>query len=289
METKECNITDLSCIAEAAIPDIEVLTAYGNLDIQSKVSLAGKAWSNMAGGQGAFSVLLPPETVFKSEDNEDPTVAYAQTGGVTINTDPFSHAGTSILKIASLGTVGETIDCVVDGLTAHPANARAQVCDEVIISGLFSGWPTEHGCITQGPRSGTTHRNADAIDIAANRSIGWLPLGQPAMSTVSGTVEVACNDVGGCGSVSIVGSCAGVPSCTGRWVSIIPDEGDFKVWYFHLNSVTATDGQRVRPGTIVGLIGSTGNSTGPHLHYEFKTSDMAPPKIPESPGVGLCW
>ncbi len=293
-ESKECNIGDLGCIAAAVGIHIETLTAKGNLDVQSKVSLAGKAWSNMAGGSGAFSTLLPPGTVFKSKDNEDPSVSFEQTGGVTTNTDPFHNAGTSTLKIASLGTVGDTVDCLLYGLTAHPANSRATVCDEVIIAGAFSGWPTEHGCITQGTRSGTTHKRADAIDIGSNRSIGWAPLGQPAMSTVSGRVEVACNDVGGCGSTATIGRCSGVPSCTGRWVSIVPDEGDFKIWYFHLDSVTATEGQRVSPGTIVGTVGYSGNVFprgvgGTHLHYEFKTSDMAPPKIPESPAVGLCW
>jgi hypothetical protein len=290
---EECDVDDLGCLADLITPDVDYLIAKGDLDIQSKVSLAGDAWNNMAGANGAFSTLLPPGTVFKSEDNEKPAVSFAQIGGKTsflgLSWKPFSNDGTSIMKIASLGTVGDTVDCLVDGLAAHPANANSAICNEVIIRGAFSGWPTEHGCITQGPRSGTTHKNADAIDIGSNTSVGWAPMGQPAMSTVSGTVEIACNDVGGCGSIATVGSCSGVPSCTGRWVSITPDDGGFKIWYFHLNSVNATGGQRVSPGTVIGMIGTTGNSTGPHLHYEFKTSDMAPPKIPESPGLGLCW
>jgi murein DD-endopeptidase MepM/ murein hydrolase activator NlpD len=37
--------------------------------------------------------------------------------------------------------------------------------------------------------------------------------------------------------------------------------------YIHLSAVTAPEGKRVRRGEIVGLVGSTGFSTGPHLHW----------------------
>lgn len=272
-------------------------TLGGNLDTQSKVSLASAAWerigapSHSPGQGGVFNILLPPGVSFRTTDAE-----------VQLRYRYIASRGTSSptsapLKIADLGNVQGATACIVNALTEHPANARPKVCDEATIAGgfgVFSGWPTEHGCITQGPRLGITHKNADAIDIGANRSIGWKPLGKPAMSTVSGRVEVACNNIDGCGSITTIGRCSGVPSCTGKWVSIVPDEGNFKIWYFHLDSVTVTEGQRVSPGTIVGTVGYSGNVfprgvEGTHLHYEFKTSDMAPPKIPESPVVGFCW
>lgn len=40
--------------------------------------------------------------------------------------------------------------------------------------------------------------------------------------------------------------------------------------YWHLNEATTTVGSRVRPGDVVGLEGSTGRSTGPHLHFEIQ-------------------
>ncbi|MBO4683229.1 MAG: peptidoglycan DD-metalloendopeptidase family protein [Alphaproteobacteria bacterium] len=44
----------------------------------------------------------------------------------------------------------------------------------------------------------------------------------------------------------------------------------FTTLYAHLSKVTVSRGDWVRPGTIVGLGGSSGRSTGPHLHYEIR-------------------
>jgi len=288
-----CSVFDLSCILKNISP-IKVIEAKGNLDVASKVSLAGEAWSNMAGPSGAFATLLPPQTIFKTKDSEKPTIDFEHQGGNSGPTFSASHTkAASTLKISSLGNVGSAVNCMIYGLTAHPANAQPNICDEVLASGTFSGWPTEHGCITQGPHGSFTHKNAEAIDIGGSSSFDIL--GTPAMSTVSGVVETACNDEGGCGSIAtMTGSCTGVSSCTGRWVSIIPDDGGYKIWYFHLDSVNAIPGQRVSPGTIIGAVGFSGNVFprgvgGTHLHYEFKTAPMAPPKIPENPAEGLCW
>lgn len=44
----------------------------------------------------------------------------------------------------------------------------------------------------------------------------------------------------------------------------------FTTLYAHLSKITVSRGDWVRPGTIVGLGGSSGRSTGPHLHYEIR-------------------
>ena len=49
--------------------------------------------------------------------------------------------------------------------------------------------------------------------------------------------------------------------------------------YGHLSRVMVTPGQRVKRGDIIGLVGSTGRSTGPHLHYEvFRTGNQVDPR-----------
>ena len=50
---------------------------------------------------------------------------------------------------------------------------------------------------------------------------------------------------------------------------IVIDHGyGFQTRYGHLSKISVKRGQRVKRGEVIGLMGSTGYSTGPHLHYE---------------------
>jgi murein DD-endopeptidase MepM/ murein hydrolase activator NlpD len=46
--------------------------------------------------------------------------------------------------------------------------------------------------------------------------------------------------------------------------------GGFTTRYAHLKSIEVAVGEEVAAGTIVGEVGSSGRSTGPHLHYEIR-------------------
>lgn len=48
---------------------------------------------------------------------------------------------------------------------------------------------------------------------------------------------------------------------------VVIDLGGIQCYYGHLSAINVSAGQTVNQGDIVGLVGSTGNSTGPHLHF----------------------
>jgi len=59
-------------------------------------------------------------------------------------------------------------------------------------------------------------------------------------------------------------------SSGGKWIAI--RSGNTETQYLHLSSVAVKKGQRVAAGSLIGLSGSTGASTGPHLHFVIKVN-----------------
>ena len=54
----------------------------------------------------------------------------------------------------------------------------------------------------------------------------------------------------------------------------------YTTWYAHLSSITTWVGERVTGGTRLGYVGSTGNSTGPHLHFELRRNAVPIDPVP---------
>ncbi|MDT0345116.1 M23 family metallopeptidase [Streptomyces litchfieldiae] len=68
---------------------------------------------------------------------------------------------------------------------------------------------------------------------------------------------------------------------------IVELEDGTEVWYCHLSSMNVSAGQEVTTGDTVGLVGSTGNSSGPHLHLEVRPGDTAIDPLPWLRDKGL--
>lgn len=84
---------------------------------------------------------------------------------------------------------------------------------------------------------------------------------------------------------------AGWGGAYGNNVVIRMNDGTF-TQYGHLSSIGVSVGQSVTPGARIGLSGSTGNSTGPHLHFEARTtaeygSDIDPVAYLRAHGVAV--
>ncbi|WP_030680346.1 M23 family metallopeptidase [Streptomyces sp. NRRL B-1347] len=84
---------------------------------------------------------------------------------------------------------------------------------------------------------------------------------------------------------------AGWGGAYGNNVVIKMNDGTY-TQYGHMSSLSVTVGQAVTPGQQIGLSGSTGNSSGPHLHFEARTgadygSDIDPIAYLRSHGVSV--
>jgi murein DD-endopeptidase MepM/ murein hydrolase activator NlpD len=107
-------------------------------------------------------------------------------------------------------------------------------------------WPARGPITTYfgfvGPLSPRGHAG---IDIAA-------PMGAAVLSAQSGVVDLATRD----GSYGIY--------------VVIDHGGGLRTLYAHLSQLMVSPGQRIGRGELIGLVGSTGLSTGPHLHFEVR-------------------
>jgi hypothetical protein len=95
------------------------------------------------------------------------------------------------------------------------------------------------------------------IDLAA-------PVGRPVLAAAAGQVTYA-----------------GWDGPYGQRIEITHPDGT-KTWYAHLSAIAITGGSFVAAGEAVGSVGSIGNVTGPHLHFEVRPAPAGRPVDPES-------
>jgi murein DD-endopeptidase MepM/ murein hydrolase activator NlpD len=67
------------------------------------------------------------------------------------------------------------------------------------------------------------------------------------------------------GRVIFTGRAGGYGNCVK-----IKHTSSLETWYGHLSHINVREGQEVTVGQVIGKVGSTGRSTGPHLHYEVR-------------------
>lgn len=99
------------------------------------------------------------------------------------------------------------------------------------------------------------------IDLAA-------PTGTPILAAKGGMVEEAGWNNGGFGNLVVIDHGNGV-----------------KTLYAHNSQLKVSKGQQVAQGDIIALMGSTGNSTGPHLHFEMDLGQGKVDPRPHIPGI----
>ena len=148
---------------------------------------------------------------------------------------------------------------------ARAAEAAAQsgtVATGSADSGAWMMWPSYTKYLTSpfGPRNhpiSGQYKNHDGVDIGASR-------GSDIWAAAAGTVILAGRNGG-------YGNCV-----------IVNHGNGYTTVYGHMDSIAVSAGQSVSMGQVLGYVGSTGNSTGPHLHFEIRSSATAYPIDPQS-------
>lgn len=112
----------------------------------------------------------------------------------------------------------------------------------------FLQYPTEGGTITSyfGQRWGRMH---NGIDIGNNE-------GEPVYSSLEGVVK-ECHYENGYGNKIVV-----------------EHDNNITTVYAHLSELKTNIGAEVKKGDLIGKVGNTGNSTGPHLHFEVRVNGV---------------
>ncbi|MFC4402350.1 peptidoglycan DD-metalloendopeptidase family protein [Gracilibacillus xinjiangensis] len=140
-----------------------------------------------------------------------------------------------------------TKEVVEETVTEEPVNEVIVKGTKVVPSrgsGQFH-WPAVGGYVSShmGERWGSYHKGMDIAGVS-NRSI---------LAADNGTVVSAGWDSGGYGNKVV-----------------IDHNNGYQTVYAHLSSISVSAGQTVEKGSTLGVMGSTGNSTGIHLHFEVR-------------------
>lgn len=219
----------------------------------------------MASAEGKFTIALSTDIVYTRE------ISYE------VKTEYDDSQSSSYKKVKTEGKNGEeevTIRTTfTDGMQTDAVETDSKIItkavDEVVVKGSKDGVVEESSSVSKSSSgssaSGTfcwpvpyTHsissyyewrwgRMHNGIDIAS----GGIS-GQPIVASDGGTVIQAGDKGDGYGNYVII------------------DHGNgYKTLYGHCSSLAVSYGQYVSQGETIGYVGSTGNSTGPHLHFEI--------------------
>jgi murein DD-endopeptidase MepM/ murein hydrolase activator NlpD len=157
------------------------------------------------------------------------------------------------LSLISVPSCADAITDTTQPPEEPPPPPSSGNCDNVGVSypdNPFSGWPLDPpnwGLVTAWycdpdyfQQFGVNHWG---LDLA-------YPTGTAVVATATGTVTAA-----------------GWHNLMGLHVRLCAD--DWCATYMHLSVISVSSGQSMSPGDVLGEVGSTGNSTGPHLHYQI--------------------
>jgi murein DD-endopeptidase MepM/ murein hydrolase activator NlpD len=205
------------------------------------------------------------------------SVATATSRGATREVFGLAASNTKILlgfillnMVLTVGLISAPVLAVVFGLgTALHAGVPLTTTDRTAEAaalgpGLFL-CPVQHPVITQpfGPTSFAGEPIIGGVPFHTGIDLA-VPLGRPIVAASSGTVTFAGGET----------NAFGLLTGYGLHVLITDTQGRVEL-YGHMSVIQASVGQIVQAGQQIGLVGSTGFSTGPHVHFEVRVNGHA--------------
>lgn len=175
------------------------------------------------------------------------------------------HAAQASQSSSSSGSSSSSSSSSSSGSSSSGSSSSGS-SSVIVPSGSGFAWPTPGFTYLSSPwREDRETYNHGGIDIA-----GAGIMGTPVVAAADGTVIASNSSCTHNWGKSYSCGCGGG---YGNYVMISHAGGKMTV-YGHLTSLTVSTGQSVSRGQIIGYVGSTGNSTGPHLHYECRLNGV---------------
>ena len=197
------------------------------------------------------------------------TVRYTEAVDYTIKTVYREDKPVTYSKVTTKGVEGSKAvvaeDTYINGVAAGRKIVSETVTKQPVTKVVEKGTKKEVGGITIEQGDGVTHgKMLWPVPICHNMSRGYQR-GHYALDITNGPVKVLGKPAVAADGGTVIH--AGWYYDYGYTVKIQHADG-LVTLYAHLQTVKVVKGQQVSRGQTIGLIGSTGRSTGPHLHFE---------------------
>lgn len=180
-----------------------------------------------------------------------------------VKKDSSRYKGITVVSVNGVNGVKNVVyeNVMVNGVLTERRQVSEEIVynpvDKVVLSGTKDKPKTAstgtflrpyYGSVTSryGSRWGRQHQG---VDIGGS-------MGDPVKASDGGTVTYA-----------------GWYDGYGNFIKIKHDNG-YETYYGHLSSIGVSVGQKVAQGEVIGKLGSTGRSTGPHLHFEIRKNGV---------------
>lgn len=219
-----------------------------SLPVRNLVSLAARC--SIPYGE----IALLNDLTSAEEDLTGKTLILPNAPGLFVPMNPSTSIGNLVKKRLADPTLGKS--CTIDGKNyQYFPEERLTPTELAFFLDTNLRMPLDNSVLTSGfgnrvsPITGQNHKHK-GIDLAAPE----------------GTKVYACKG----GKVAI----ASVDSVYGNYI-ILDHENNTQSVYAHLSAKLVKTGEEVLRGDVIGRVGSTGASTGPHLHFEIRVNGAA--------------